>query len=126
MANKGVYLDDRKEFGRHGEEQAAEFLQEKGFRVLEQNYTCKIGEIDLICRSENLLVFVEVKSRRSFLYGEPQEAVNAAKIKKIRKVASWYLTEKMRLARLFADCDMRFDVVEVKQDGEVSHIEGAF
>jgi len=118
-----------RELGERGEILAREMLEEKGFKIIEQNYRCRIGEIDLICVKGKLLVFCEVKSRRSLLFGIPAESVDAKKKRHIRRVASWYLSQKMRINRLYNDFDMRFDVVEVVFVGdeyEFNHIENAF
>ena len=65
--------------GQTGEDLAAAFLTEKGMRVVERNFRCAAGEIDLICRSGELLIFVEVKTRSGTVFGTPGEAVNRAK-----------------------------------------------
>ena len=119
----------RQEFGGLGEMLAREMLEEKGFCVVKQNYRCKIGEIDIICKKGKLLVFCEVKCRRSLAFGMPAEAVDAKKIRHIRRVASWYLSQKMCVYRLYDDFEMRFDIVEVVFVGdehELNHIENAF
>jgi len=119
----------RQELGARGETLAREMFESLGFRVEEQNYRCRVGEIDLICIKDKLLVFCEVKSRTSLLFGMPQEAVTGKKIRHIRRVASWYLSQYMRLSRFYNDFDMRFDVVEVVFVGdefEISHVENAF
>ena len=118
-----------KELGAIGENLAKKMFEEKGFRVIHQNYRCKIGEIDLICTCGKLLVFCEVKCRNSIAFGIPAEAVDAKKIRHIRRVASWYLSQKMNINRLYRDFDMRFDVVEiiyVNEEYEIVHIEDAF
>jgi putative endonuclease len=120
---------DDKVLGRRGEAFAAEYLEGLGFRVAERNFTCRVGEIDLIVVRDRLLVFVEVKTRRSLAFGSPQEAVVAKKIRHIRRVAQFYLVQFLRIHRLYADFDMRFDVVEVRLAGagfEINHIENAF
>ena len=119
----------RQAIGARGEEVARKMLEGKGFRVVEQNYRCKVGEIDLICVKDKLLVFCEVKSRVSLLFGMPAEAVTEKKIRHIRRVATWYLTQKMNIYRLYSDFEMRFDVVEVIFVGdeyEINHVENAF
>ena len=119
----------RRELGELGESLSREMYEEKGFRVVAKNYRCKIGEIDLICKKDKLLVFCEVKCRQSLMFGIPAEAVDAKKIRHIRRVASWYLSQKMNIYRLYNDFDMRFDVVEVvfvKDEYEINHIENAF
>ena len=119
----------RQELGAEGEALARGLLEEKGFRIVEQNFRCKIGEIDLICVRDKLLVFCEVKCRTSLMFGIPAEAVNSKKRRHIRRVASWYLTQKMRIKWLYDDFDMRFDVIEVVfvgEEHEINHIENAF
>ena len=119
----------RQELGARGEGLARGMYEDMGFSVVAQNYRCRIGEIDLICVKEKLLVFCEVKSRRSLAFGIPAEAVDAKKIRHIRLVASWYLSQKMCINRLYNDFDMRFDIVEavfVGDEHELNHIENAF
>ena len=117
------------ELGKKGEALAEKFLIDKGFRIIQRNYRCKIGEIDLICEKDKILVFCEVKSRRSIVFGIPAEAIDSKKIRHIRRVASWFLTQKMCINRLYSDYDMRFDVVEVvfvNEKYELNHVENAF
>ena len=119
----------RQELGANGETLAREMLEAKGFRIIKQNYRCRIGEIDLIYTRDKLLVFCEVKSRTSLVFGIPAEAVSEKKIRHIRRVASWYLSQGMCINRLYSDFDMRFDVVEVVTIGdkhEINHVENAF
>ena len=119
----------RLELGELGELLARDMLEEKGFTIVSQNYRCKIGEIDLIYMTEKLLVFGEVKCRKSLVFGIPAESVTQKKIRHIRRVASWYLSQKMCIYRLYNDFDMRFDIVEVVFVGdeyEINHIENAF
>jgi len=80
--------------GLEGERFAAEYLKKRRYRVLERNYRCSLGEIDLICRKDKRIVFVEVKTRASGDFGKPEEAVTEAKKRKIFRVAEWYLAEK--------------------------------
>ena len=117
------------ELGKKGEALAEKYLDDKGFRIIQRNYRCKIGEIDLICEKDKVLVFCEVKSRRSIAFGIPAEAIDSKKIRHIRRVASWFLTQKMCINRLYSDYDMRFDVVEavfVNEEYELNHVENAF
>jgi putative endonuclease len=95
--------------GKRGEELAAAYLAEAGYRIVERNYRCLFGEIDIVAEEGETLVFVEVKSRRSEAYGDPQLAVGHEKQKKISRIAMHYLEEK-RLRH----CPARFDVVAVK------------
>jgi putative endonuclease len=81
----------RQTFGRVGERLAAQALRERGYRILEQNFRCRHGEIDLVAEDAQDLVFVEVKTRRGDLYGLPEEAVTRVKRRKLAEVASCYL-----------------------------------
>ena len=122
-----------KQFGDQGEEIAAKYLEGIGFTIVERNYRSKVGEIDLIATKGRLLIFCEVKSRFSLLYGQPAEAVTKKKIWHIRSVASRYLTQYMRIKHLYDDFDIRFDVLELVFSGTsheneftVNHLEDAF
>jgi putative endonuclease len=108
--------------GRQGEETAAAFLRTRGYRILEHNYRCPVGEIDLIAEQNGVLCFVEVKSRSSLAYGSPAEAVNRAKQRHLARAASYYLTTR----RSGGDVACRFDVVAVLPDAEPELIQDAF
>lgn len=107
--------------GASGEQQAAKFLKEKGYKILETNFLNKIGEIDIIAKDKEFVVFVEVKARSTKAFGLPSEAVNFHKQQKIHQVALSYLKSKKILEKV----QCRFDVVEVLGD-EIRHIENAF
>lgn len=94
--------------GKEGEKIAAEYLKKNGYRIVENNYRCPIGEIDIIARDKNELVFVEVKARKSSALGFPEQAVGIQKQRKMSQLALWYLQEK----RLH-DTNARFDVVAI-------------
>lgn len=94
--------------GKEGEEIASEYLKKSGYRILERNYRCAIGEIDIVAREKNELVFVEVKARKSNVMGYPEQAVGAQKQRKMSRLALWYLQEKN-----LGDAPARFDVVAV-------------
>lgn len=106
--------------GSEQERIAAEYLKECGYEILECNYRCKLGEIDIVARDGAYLVFVEVKYRKNLKMGSPLEAVNTAKQQKIRKVCQWYLMEKR-----FNDVPIRFDVVGILEK-EITLIKNAF
>ncbi len=109
--------------GKKGEELAVRFLKKKGYKIIKQNYKTRIGEIDIIARDGNALVFIEVKTRESIEYGLPFEAINSAKKRKIANVALLYLK------RLKEIPPCRFDVVSIyyKQDNpEFELIKDAF
>ena len=100
--------------GKEGEDLAAAFLAEKGFRVVDRNFRCTGGEIDIVCEDGKMLVFVEVKTRSRATRGEPGEAVGSAKKKRLVKAASLYLSRRRAWSR-----PCRFDLVGVLfLDGE--------
>ena len=101
-------VDTRQNLGQAGEAIALTFLKENGYTILAQNYRRRFGEIDIIAREGDYLVFVEVKTRTGFSHGHPLDAVTFKKQKQISKVAQYYLAEK----NLF-DTAARFDVVSV-------------
>ncbi|MGN0782027.1 MAG: YraN family protein [Christensenellales bacterium] len=110
--------------GRKGEDAAAEFLKKKRYKILCRNYAAAGGEIDIIARDKNFLVFVEVKYRRNLLFEIPSEAVDLRKRRKIVRTAKMYLAVN-RLTTL----PCRFDIVEVVGEGDkpaINHIENAF
>jgi putative endonuclease len=94
--------------GKRGEDLAAASLEKAGYRILERNYRCRFGEIDIIAEEGRVLVFVEVKCRRTELFGDPLEAVGPRKQRKISKISLHYLAERHLEHRA-----ARFDVVAV-------------
>jgi putative endonuclease len=80
--------------GERGEAAAWGFLLKKGFKILERNYRCPLGEIDVVARKDGRIVFVEIKTRSSRRFGAPEESVHAAKQKKMVRLAEWYRKEK--------------------------------
>lgn len=110
--------------GDRGEELALRRLQSEGYELVERNYRTRYGEIDLILRYGDSLIFAEVKLRRGTAFGDPAEAVTLRKQRTIRSVAEHYIAERE------PDFDeVRFDVIAILQSGgepAVRHIEGAF
>ena len=103
---------NKRTLGMQKEEMAAEFLAKQGIKILEKNFACKMGEIDLICLDKGCLVFVEVKYRKNTSYGYPQEAVTKNKRRKIILVSGYY-----RMLKHYGDnTPMRFDVISVLND----------
>ena len=84
--------DVRQHIGRRGEELAAAFLQTKGFSIIEKNWLCRAGEIDVIAKRGSEVRFVEVKTRFSTTYGYPEEAVTATKRRHLAKAIQWWLS----------------------------------
>ncbi|WP_243276925.1 YraN family protein [Desulfallas sp. Bu1-1] len=113
----------RRRLGIKGENIAADYLQGKGYRILERNFRCRLGEIDIIARHKNCLVFVEVRTKSSLRYGLPQESITPGKVDKLRRLALFYLAR-----RPHGELNVRFDVVAVDFAGEtkIMHIENAF
>ena len=112
---------NRRRVGAEYEQQAAEYLERKGFRILERNYYTRAGEIDLIARDGTYLVFVEVKYRKDARDGHPLEAVDLRKQGRIRRAARVYL----RFHNYGEDTPCRFDVVGILGEA-VTHVEDAF
>ena len=109
---------EKKELGKRGEEVALRFLKKKGYRIIEKNYVCNMGEMDIIAKEKDTLVFIEVKTRTSQEFGPPQLAVNAWKQKQLSKVALNYLKEKR-----LEDVKARFDVVAILLAGKEEEVE---
>ena len=109
----------RQLLGRKGEQMAANALCERGYRMVEHNFRCRYGEIDLIAEEKDDLVFVEVKTRRGTAFGRPEEAVTLTKRRKLVKVASYYLD-----LHNAGDRSWRIDVVAIdfNQDGKFREI----
>lgn len=115
---------DNKELGKWGEEKASAFLLKQGYEIIKKNYNTKIGEIDIIARINNILVFIEVKTRRTTNYGTPEAAVDINKQKKIRKVAECFILNYSQKYET-----IRFDVVSIninKGKGKLRHYKNAF
>lgn len=106
--------------GKLGEDLAIEYLRDHLYKIKAKNYKCKLGEIDIIAEKDNIIVFIEVKSRSSDAFGMPRDAVNYYKQRKIRHVAEVYIKQN----RLY-DKSCQFDVIEIL-NGEIDHIENCF
>ena len=102
-----------KELGKKGEEAAARFLERRGFEILERNWTCFAGEVDIIALQEDALCFVEVKTRSSIQKGFPSEAVDGRKRDRYERIAACYLQENTH-----EDLRVRFDVISILALGE--------
>lgn len=118
-------LSKRQLLGQSGEAQAARFLKKRGLKIVTRNYSCKHGEIDIIGRDGDVLVFVEVKTRSQESFGTPSSAVTFRKQQQISKTAHNYMVEHQ-----ISDVDARFDVISVlAPKGEkvrIEHIPDAF
>lgn len=100
---------------------AADYLKRQGYRILKQNFYCKMGEIDIVARDEEYIVFVEVKYRKTKSKGSAAEAVNFNKMRKICRSADVWLM----LNKCPGDVSVRFDVIAI-EEGHLSHYKNAF
>ena len=87
-------MNNRKKIGQWGEKLAGDFLAKRGFEIIEQNYYCQEGEVDIVAKKDEEFWFIEVKTRLSTACGEPEEAVDQAKEEKMAQVALDYLAKK--------------------------------
>ena len=108
--------------GAAGEAQAAEFLESRGWSVIERNFRCHAGEIDLIARREDVVAFVEVKAWRSVPPEDLSLSIGPRKRARIARAASLFLVRRPELRLMHA----RFDVVFLGGEGGIRHIPGAF
>ncbi len=110
--------------GSSGEALASNFLKNKGYVILEKNYTTPLGEIDIIAKDSGIIVFIEVKTRANDSFGYPFQAVNARKRKKLKKIALLYMKH------LREEVPARFDVLSIQTHAEgtysIQHITDAF
>jgi len=115
----------RRALGAAGEAEAARYLEQRGYRIIEANVRCRLGEIDLVAMDGRVVVFVEVKGNRGGRHGAPEEMVTPAKQHRLTRLAIWYLQRSGWLWR-----PARFDVVAVDWDPAgvpvVRHIPDAF
>lgn len=114
-------MQNNRKLGTDKETLAAEYLEQKGYVILEKNYRCRAGEIDIIASKDGFIVFSEVKYRKSPEFGMPQEAVGYKKQKTIAFVANYYLMDR----KLSSQQAVRFDVIAILGN-EITHIENAF
>lgn len=110
--------NNRQQFGKESEALAARHLKKNGYKILERNYRTKLGEIDIIARDRDTLVFVEVKAKRSDRFGSPKEAVTFKKQQKISRIALLYLNETNQ-----NNAKARFDVVAILTSEDSTNIE---
>ena len=114
----------RKKVGAQGEDRAAKYLSAHGYRIIEKNWRCRLGEIDLVVKEADTLVFCEVKTRSNQSFGHPLEAITASKIEKLRRLGEAYMQAAAK-----TDVALRFDVISIIENGENSrleHIKDAF
>lgn len=112
--------------GKYGENFACDFLEKNGYKIIERNFSCSQGEIDIIAydKKQNEIVFVEVKTRTNFNYGFPSESINKIKKKHMKKSVEYYIYKK-NLYNYY----LRFDVIEIvfqNQKYKLNHIKNVF
>jgi putative endonuclease len=120
---KMTKMADHNELGKQGEALAVEFLQQKGYEILETNWTFQKAEIDIIAQKDSVLAIVEVKTRSSIDYGLPQDFVKPKKIQLLVKAVNEYVLVND------LDLEVRFDIIAIHKDGaefNLEHIEEAF
>lgn len=113
----------KQQIGRSGEDIAADYLKQKGYTILERNFNCWQGEIDIIALDKNEIVFIEVKTRRNIKFGYAVEAVNSQKIRHLWKAVEFYVYSH-NLQNEF----IRIDVIEIYLNGKsikINHIKKA-
>ena len=110
----------KKLLGKQGEKLVLDYLKKNGYKILETNYNTPFGEADIVCKKDDKIIFVEVKTRSSLAYGTPAEAVGYKKQQKYRDIANFYIKIKM-LEEIFVE----FAVAEV-MDNKINFISEAF
>ena len=111
------------DLGEKGEELAVEFLQKKGYKILDRNWRFKKAEVDIIAQKNEVLIIVEVKTRTSNYFGNPQDFINQKKVQLLVEAANEYVISKD------LDVEVRFDIVAIlknKQEFDIEHLEDAF
>jgi len=101
-------MPDRRKFGALGEQFAADLFSEEGYRILERNFRCRMGEADIICAKNNEIIFAEVKTRMSLTMGRPAESVNSVKKRHLKNTAAYYLQQNQ-----IHDKNVSFQVIEI-------------
>lgn len=116
--------------GQYGEDVAVRHLTDAGLRILDRNWRCRAGELDIVAVEGDVLVFCEVKTRSSTMYGAPAEAVIRAKATRIRRLALAWLAARRESGQVDFWAELRFDVVSVLRQRRgaalVEHLRGAF
>jgi putative endonuclease len=121
-----VGAEPRRVVGRAGEDAAAAWYAAQGYEILARNWSCRMGELDIVARRGRLYVFSEVKARTSATFGLPTEAVGALKQARVRRLAAlWFAQASGAGSSGGTGGPVRFDVVSVLS-GQLEVIEGAF
>jgi len=115
----------RRDTGILGEKLAKNFLRKKGYHILETNYRCREGEIDIVARQKDCLVFIEVRTRTSLEFGSPEESVTAAKMEKLRTTAAHYQQTHDDLPQSWRIDMVAIELDRKKQPSRIELIENA-
>ena len=116
-------MADHNELGKKGEQLAIDFLIKNDYKILEKNYRYIKAEVDIIAKKENILAVIEVKTRSTDYFGNPQDFVNPKKIKLLLSAIDHYLVQKD------LDVEVRFDIIAVihqNNNTKIEHLEDAF
>lgn len=118
-------MSAKTEIGKKGELLAKKYLSENGYKILAENWRYKKAEIDVICKKDNILVFIEVKTKSYDFYGKPEESVASAQEARIMDAAQRYMEE------IGYDWEIRFDIISIILDkslnaSKIDHFEDAF
>lgn len=111
-------MNKNQSIGKYGEDRASEFLERLGYEIIERNWRCNSGEIDIVARDNRCLVFAEVKTRSRVGFGHPFEAITSAKMKKMRQLAGEWCR-----AHEIARAQVRLDAISVLLTSGKVHIE---
>ena len=113
-------MNEKQKYGQQGEDLACKYLKKHCYKILERNFRCPLGELDVVALHKGVLVFIEVKARNTLKYGRPADAVDEYKQQKLKRLAELYINMHNKL-----NMHARFDVVEVL-GGEVNLIQNAW
>lgn len=116
-------MAEHNELGKKGEQLAVDYLLEKGYEILAQNFIYQKAEVDIIAKKENILAVVEVKTRSSATFGDPQEFLKPKQIKRIVKAVDEYINAND------LDVEVRFDIIAIvlnKKESTLEHLDNAY
>ena len=108
--------------GYEGEEIAAKYLSDKGYKILEKNYYTRFGEIDLIASKNDGLTFIEVKLKHGDDFGTPEEMIGAPKLFQVQRIAEFYLMDKPQMAKIYKIYSIDAVCIMMGEGGEVQRI----
>lgn len=110
---------ERRALGKKGEKLAQDYLKSKGYRILEANYRCSIGEIDIIAENKNRLAFIEVRTRSSREYGTPEESITEVKKEKLASLCMEYINSH----KVAKEWHLDLVAVELSREGKIERLD---